>query len=165
MISFSSTATATSSFQARYQDIFPTKTCLQLKIREVRQKMMAESNLSENGGDNTIKQLTAGGSSASSSTTSIGAITTPSTLGGGSHLPVCTSTDTGSSTMGTTTPGSIVPQGMPIFAIPSTMTGSFPGNTAAIMNVGHGALSHVVMATTSMATSGAPGLLTVTRSQ
>lgn len=36
-------AQATASFQAKYQDIFPTKSCLQLKIREVRQKMMAQS--------------------------------------------------------------------------------------------------------------------------
>ena len=38
-----SSAQATASFQAKYQDIFPTKSCLQLKIREVRQKMMAQS--------------------------------------------------------------------------------------------------------------------------
>ena len=126
--------------------------------------MMAESNLSENGGDNTIKQLTAG-SPASSSTTSVG--TMPSTPGIVSHLPASTSTDTGNNTVvpGTATPASVVPQGMPIFAIPSSMTNSFPGNTAAIMHVGHGALSHVVMATTPMATSVTPGLPTVTRSQ
>lgn len=28
------------AFQARYSDTFPTKVCLQLKIREVRQKIM-----------------------------------------------------------------------------------------------------------------------------
>ncbi|KAH3692465.1 hypothetical protein DPMN_194306 [Dreissena polymorpha] len=33
-------AQATSAFQAKYSDIFPTKNILQLKIREVRQKMM-----------------------------------------------------------------------------------------------------------------------------
>jgi len=33
---------ATAVFQANHQDVFPTKTCLQLKIREVRQKIMAE---------------------------------------------------------------------------------------------------------------------------
>jgi len=32
---------ATSTFQAKHATEFPTKTCLQLKIREVRQKMMA----------------------------------------------------------------------------------------------------------------------------
>ncbi|KAI3358835.1 hypothetical protein L3Q82_015231 [Scortum barcoo] len=31
---------ATAAFQARYSDTFPTKVCLQLKIREVRQKIM-----------------------------------------------------------------------------------------------------------------------------
>ncbi|KAM9776721.1 protein capicua homolog isoform 1-T1 [Syngnathus typhle] len=31
---------ATAAFQARYADTFPTKVCLQLKIREVRQKIM-----------------------------------------------------------------------------------------------------------------------------
>lgn len=33
-------AQATAAFQARYLDTFPTKVCLQLKIREVRQKIM-----------------------------------------------------------------------------------------------------------------------------
>ena len=33
----------TSAFQSRHADAFPTKVCLQLKIREVRQKMMAQS--------------------------------------------------------------------------------------------------------------------------
>ncbi|XP_046344637.2 protein capicua homolog isoform X3 [Haliotis rufescens] len=37
------TAQATAGFQSKHQDIFPTKVCLQLKIREVRQKMMAQS--------------------------------------------------------------------------------------------------------------------------
>lgn len=37
------TAQATASFQSEHASIFPTKTCLQLKIREVRQKMMAQS--------------------------------------------------------------------------------------------------------------------------
>lgn len=35
-----SPAQATAAFQARYLDTFPTKVCLQLKIREVRQKIM-----------------------------------------------------------------------------------------------------------------------------
>lgn len=35
-----SPAQATAAFQARYVDTFPTKVCLQLKIREVRQKIM-----------------------------------------------------------------------------------------------------------------------------
>ena len=37
------TAQATATFQAEHATIFPTKVCLQLKIREVRQKMMAQS--------------------------------------------------------------------------------------------------------------------------
>uniref|UniRef100_A0A3P9M5K3 Capicua transcriptional repressor a n=1 Tax=Oryzias latipes TaxID=8090 RepID=A0A3P9M5K3_ORYLA len=37
---FFPTAQATAAFQARYSDTFPTKVCLQLKIREVRQKIM-----------------------------------------------------------------------------------------------------------------------------
>ena len=50
---------ATSSFQTKHSEIFPTKLCLQLKIREVRQKMMAASPSSslpmtpvDNAGDN-----------------------------------------------------------------------------------------------------------------
>ncbi|KAJ8930843.1 hypothetical protein NQ314_016260 [Rhamnusium bicolor] len=38
-------AQSTSTFQAQHSDIFPTKSSLQLKIREVRQKMMAQSSL------------------------------------------------------------------------------------------------------------------------
>jgi hypothetical protein len=34
---------STSSFQGKHSSVFPTKLCLQLKIREVRQKMMAAS--------------------------------------------------------------------------------------------------------------------------
>lgn len=37
---FPSPAQATAAFQARHLDTFPTKVCLQLKIREVRQKIM-----------------------------------------------------------------------------------------------------------------------------
>lgn len=36
----SPSAQSTAAFQARYSDTFPTKVCLQLKIREVRQKIM-----------------------------------------------------------------------------------------------------------------------------
>merc|ERR1719206_1195777 len=35
---------ATASFQTKHADVFPSKVCLQLKIREVRQKMMATSS-------------------------------------------------------------------------------------------------------------------------
>lgn len=37
---FPSPGQATAAFQARHMDTFPTKVCLQLKIREVRQKIM-----------------------------------------------------------------------------------------------------------------------------
>ncbi|XP_034252748.1 protein capicua homolog isoform X2 [Thrips palmi] len=40
------TTVATSAFQSDHIDIFPTKTSLQLKIREVRQKLMAHNNSS-----------------------------------------------------------------------------------------------------------------------
>uniref|UniRef100_A0AAY5EK79 Protein capicua homolog n=1 Tax=Electrophorus electricus TaxID=8005 RepID=A0AAY5EK79_ELEEL len=46
----SSAAQATAAFQARYADIFPTKVCLQLKIREVRQKIMQTAAPSESAG-------------------------------------------------------------------------------------------------------------------
>ncbi|XP_072122372.1 protein capicua homolog isoform X2 [Mobula birostris] len=44
---FFPSAQATAAFQARYSDIFPTKVCLQLKIREVRQKIMQTATPSE----------------------------------------------------------------------------------------------------------------------
>lgn len=44
---FFPSAQATAAFQARYADIFPTKVCLQLKIREVRQKIMQTAAPSE----------------------------------------------------------------------------------------------------------------------
>ncbi|KAI1886239.1 hypothetical protein AGOR_G00211940 [Albula goreensis] len=47
---FFPSAQATAAFQARYSDIFPTKVCLQLKIREVRQKIMQTAAPSEAGG-------------------------------------------------------------------------------------------------------------------
>ena len=43
LMSCVSTAQATLQFQSKHSDIFPNKMCLQLKIREVRQKMMAQS--------------------------------------------------------------------------------------------------------------------------
>nr|XP_023665706.1 protein capicua homolog isoform X2 [Paramormyrops kingsleyae] len=46
---FFPTAQATAAFQARYVEIFPTKVCLQLKIREVRQKIMQTAVPSEPG--------------------------------------------------------------------------------------------------------------------
>ncbi|XP_069769368.1 LOW QUALITY PROTEIN: protein capicua homolog [Narcine bancroftii] len=44
---FFPSAQATAAFQSRYADIFPTKVCLQLKIREVRQKIMQTATPSE----------------------------------------------------------------------------------------------------------------------
>lgn len=40
-------AQATAAFQTRYSDIFPSKVCLQLKIREVRQKIMQTATPSD----------------------------------------------------------------------------------------------------------------------
>ena len=45
MTCFCATASATSAFQAKHQTIFPNKNLLQLKIREVRQRMMAEAQV------------------------------------------------------------------------------------------------------------------------
>ncbi|XP_034030313.1 protein capicua homolog isoform X2 [Thalassophryne amazonica] len=47
---FFPSAQATAAFQARYSDIFPTKVCLQLKIREVRQKIMQTAAPSDASG-------------------------------------------------------------------------------------------------------------------
>uniref|UniRef100_A0A8D0HMR6 Protein capicua homolog-like C-terminal tri-helical domain-containing protein n=1 Tax=Sphenodon punctatus TaxID=8508 RepID=A0A8D0HMR6_SPHPU len=47
IFTFDKTAQATAAFQARYSDIFPTKVCLQLKIREVRQKIMQAATPTE----------------------------------------------------------------------------------------------------------------------
>ncbi|TRY96212.1 hypothetical protein DNTS_016455 [Danionella cerebrum] len=44
---FFPTAQATAAFQARFSDTFPNKVCLQLKIREVRQKIMQTAGSSE----------------------------------------------------------------------------------------------------------------------
>ncbi|XP_028141757.1 putative transcription factor capicua isoform X1 [Diabrotica virgifera virgifera] len=43
--SFFPSSQATSTFQAQHSDIFPNKASLQLKIREVRQKIMAQNSL------------------------------------------------------------------------------------------------------------------------
>lgn len=47
------TTQATTHFQATHIEIFPTKMALQLKIREVRQKLMAQSNLTPHSEVNT----------------------------------------------------------------------------------------------------------------
>lgn len=47
---------ATNAFQAAHQNIFPSKSSLQLKIREVRQKLKAQPNLTP-GGNNLMSPL------------------------------------------------------------------------------------------------------------
>lgn len=47
---FFPSAQATAAFQARHSDTFPSKVCLQLKIREVRQKIMQTAGSSESVG-------------------------------------------------------------------------------------------------------------------
>uniref|UniRef100_A0AAX7V3A8 Protein capicua homolog n=1 Tax=Astatotilapia calliptera TaxID=8154 RepID=A0AAX7V3A8_ASTCA len=57
---FFPSAQATAAFQTRYSDIFPTKVCLQLKIREVRQKIMqtaAPSDISILGGSDSAGSI------------------------------------------------------------------------------------------------------------
>ncbi|XP_016123218.1 protein capicua homolog isoform X4 [Sinocyclocheilus grahami] len=54
---FFPSAQATAAFQARYSDIFPSKVCLQLKIREVRQKIMQTAAPSELAGTSDISSL------------------------------------------------------------------------------------------------------------
>lgn len=54
---FFSVAQATAAFQARYSDIFPTKVCLQLKIREVRQKIMQTAAPAEIAGTSDCASL------------------------------------------------------------------------------------------------------------
>ncbi|XP_044764717.1 putative transcription factor capicua isoform X2 [Coccinella septempunctata] len=49
---------ATSTFQAQHLDIFPNKMSLQLKIREVRQKMMAHNNLTPHSANSQSSPLT-----------------------------------------------------------------------------------------------------------
>ncbi|CAH0562237.1 unnamed protein product [Brassicogethes aeneus] len=51
-------AQATTAFQAQHADIFPNKASLQLKIREVRQKMMAQSAHTPSSGNSQNSPLT-----------------------------------------------------------------------------------------------------------
>uniref|UniRef100_A0AAY4AD76 Protein capicua homolog n=1 Tax=Denticeps clupeoides TaxID=299321 RepID=A0AAY4AD76_9TELE len=69
---FFPSAQATAAFQARYSDIFPTKVCLQLKIREVRQKIMQTAAPSETTGPSTSEIASQPGPS-STQTIDIGA--------------------------------------------------------------------------------------------
>lgn len=60
-------AQATAAFQTRYSDIFPTKLCLQLKIREVRQKIMQTATPSDASGLGTSESSSLPGPSGSHS--------------------------------------------------------------------------------------------------
>lgn len=60
-------AQATAAFQTRYSDIFPTKLCLQLKIREVRQKIMQTATPSDAPGLGTSDSSSLPGPSGSHS--------------------------------------------------------------------------------------------------
>ncbi|XP_038668985.1 protein capicua homolog [Scyliorhinus canicula] len=57
---FFPSAQATAAFQARYSDIFPTKVCLQLKIREVRQKIMQTATPNEQAQSSPFPQSPSG---------------------------------------------------------------------------------------------------------
>ena len=59
-------APATAAFQSKYQNIFPKKNLLQLKIREVRQRVMAETQpVMENARDTTSAAVMASNSASS----------------------------------------------------------------------------------------------------
>ena len=77
-------AQATSAFQAKYHEVFPTKVCLQLKIREVRQKMMAQTNM-----EDIVGVAAAAGArdteTVATSATSLAAIANQSTSSGSGH--------------------------------------------------------------------------------
>jgi hypothetical protein len=51
-------AQATSNFQSQHSDIFPNKASLQLKIREVRQKVMARNNLTPHSANSQSSPVT-----------------------------------------------------------------------------------------------------------
>jgi len=73
MACFFFAATATSAFQAKHQTIFPNKNLLQLKIREVRQRMMAEAQA---GNGDQREASTPSATLATISTTTTNATTT-----------------------------------------------------------------------------------------
>ncbi|XP_070150484.1 protein capicua homolog isoform X2 [Polyergus mexicanus] len=75
---------ATSSFQAKHADIFPTKTSLQLKIREVRQKLKANSTPSANN-------LVSPSPISESSPIVTGPTAPPTSMGAPHSLPVSSS--------------------------------------------------------------------------
>ncbi|XP_072750573.1 uncharacterized protein Cic isoform X2 [Anoplolepis gracilipes] len=75
---------ATSTFQAKHADIFPTKTSLQLKIREVRQKLKANSTPSANN-------LVSPSPISESSPVVTGPTAPPTSMGAPHSLPVSSS--------------------------------------------------------------------------
>jgi hypothetical protein len=64
-------AQATAAFQNKHHDIFPSKLCLQLKIREVRQKLMAQTTFSTDP-ENTQTTNTLSTSNSNASNQSMG---------------------------------------------------------------------------------------------
>jgi len=66
---FFPTGSKTTEFQHRYEETFPTKNCLQLKIREVRQKLMALSQTQSQLNGQAPLPTTDHGAGPSSSTT------------------------------------------------------------------------------------------------
>lgn len=82
-------AQATAAFQHRYRDVFPNKSTLQLKIREVRQKLMATNPVTPNPSNHPSSSAPSGSQSGSQIETS-----TPGPAG------LCGSPEKGSDTIG-----------------------------------------------------------------
>ncbi|KAL5020008.1 hypothetical protein ScPMuIL_002900 [Solemya velum] len=75
-------AQATAAFQAKHSDIFPSKVCLQLKIREVRQKMMLSATAKNTENPDGSANISAGMLAATSATMAM------------THTPTTASTST-----------------------------------------------------------------------
>ena len=58
---------ATGDFQLKHSEVFPNKLCLQLKIREVRQKMMASTPSATEDSTTLAKSIKVQGAEASTS--------------------------------------------------------------------------------------------------
>ncbi|ELK32305.1 Protein capicua like protein [Myotis davidii] len=86
---FFPSAQATAAFQARYADIFPSKVCLQLKIREVRQKIMQAATPTEQppGAESPLPGPPPTGTAAAS-------VPTPSPAGGPDPTSPCSDSGT-----------------------------------------------------------------------
>ena len=72
-------AQSTAAFQAKHQEVFPNKGCLQLKIREVRQKMMAETKFGsiEEEGQAAISAAAAAAAAAATSGIGLSSLVSP----------------------------------------------------------------------------------------